>query len=140
MKEPLLDSLAREWEILHHGYERYEQCSLGLKVLGVIVCLACIVAPVIPILSILLILTLWLMDGIWKTFQARMGERILRIEKALSNAVESTVLPFQFYTQWEMNRPGIMSLLKEYVLNSVRPTVVYPYFVLVLITILPMLW
>jgi len=54
----------------------------------------------------------------------------------LADSNEQKQAPFQFYTQWEMNRPGMLGLTKEYFFNSLRPTVVYPYLVLILLIIL----
>ncbi len=90
----------------------------------------------------MLILTLWLQEGIWKTYQARSGERLLVIEAALKNpeknGIEASAPPFSFsfYSTWETQKPGIVGLILEYISNALRPTVMYPYVVLIAIYLL----
>ena len=45
---------------------------------------------------------------------------------------DETGLPFQLHTQWLAARPGAAGLLRDYISNALRPTVAYPYVVLIL--------
>jgi len=121
-----------EWAILHGDIEKYERFSLVIKLFSVLVSVLCIVHHVDMRFAVAILLVLWLQDGIWKTFQKRMQTRILFLEEKLTNEVEGNNLAFQFYTQWENKRQGVVGLIKEYLLNSAKPTVVYPYAVLIL--------
>ena len=137
MTDTVHDPRIQEWTTLHKDYEKYEQFALVIKLICVLVCVVCLAVFIDTIYSIVLILTLWLQEGVWKTYQARIGARILVIEKQMLDSSNSdTPNPFQFYSQWEKNRPGMFGLIREYMRNSFRPTVVYPYKVLIVITIL----
>lgn len=135
-----MNSLSTEWQTLHSDYEKYEQFSLLIKLFSVGLCLLCIALSIDNYLSLMLILTLWFQEGIWKTYQARSGERILAIEAALKNlqkdGVATTITPFSFYSTWEMQKPGAAGLVIEYISNALRPTVMYPYVALVAIYLL----
>ena len=126
-----LDALQREWEALHRDHESYERFALVIKLTAVVLSLACLAYGVDSVLVILFILALWLQDGIWKTFQARLGARILSVEKMMRAPAGEAGAPFQLYTVWESSKNGAVGLIKEYLLNALRPTVAYPYVVLV---------
>lgn len=136
----IMNNLSTEWKILHGDYEKYEQFSLLIKLFTVGLCLLCIALSINNYLSLMFILTLWFQEGIWKTYQARSGERLLIIEEALKgqqkeNAYASTT-PFSFYSDWEKQKPGTVGLVLEYMSNALRPTVMYPYVALITINLL----
>jgi len=79
-------------------------------------------------IALMLILVLWLQEGIWRTVQARTCERLLIVEKMLKEPGDQAAM--QFYSNWEASRPSAAGLIKEYLLNAVRPTVAYPYIIL----------
>jgi len=126
-----MNNLQDEWEILHTGIEKYEQLSLGIKLCCVIVVVLCFAYSLNVWLSLLLICLLWLQDGIWKTFQKRQEARINFLEKSICENPDSNEGAFQFYSQWEDQRQGTAGLIIEYAKNSLKPTVAYPYIVLV---------
>lgn len=128
-----MNNLKNEWAILHGDIERYERFSLIIKLFSVLISGLCAAYYVAAWFSVILIFVLWLQDGIWKTFQKRMEARILFIEKALRTNADENSEAFQFYSQWEDNRNGVIGLVKEYLSNSAKPTVAYPYVVLVLL-------
>ncbi len=136
----IMNSLSIEWQTLHGDYEKYEQFSLLIKLFSVGLCLLCIALSIDCYLSLMLILTLWFQEGIWKTYQARSGERLLTIEAALKSPPEgatgSATTPFSFYSTWEMQKPGTAGLVIEYISNALRPTVMYPYVALIAIYLL----
>lgn len=89
------------------------------------------ISDVISIFIVLVLVVLWLQDAIWKTFQSRIEPRLLQIEKYISEKSEESV--FQFNSEYHRDRLSGISLIKEYVRQSIRPTVVFPHIVLILI-------
>ena len=136
----IMNNLSTEWKILHGDYEKYEQFSLLIKLFSVGLCLLCIVLSIDSYLSLMFILTLWFQEGIWKTYQARSGERLLIIEEALKSQQKegsyTSITPFSFYSEWEKQKPGAAGLVLEYISNALRPTVMYPYVALIVICLL----
>ncbi len=122
------DLLSQEWTALHQDHERYDRYALLIKLVAVLVCLLSIGLAMSMWLAIVFVLVLWLQEGIWRTVQARTSERLLMVEGLLKEQGDQLVM--QFYSNWEAKRPGTVGLVKEYVLNAVRPTVAYPYVIL----------
>jgi len=121
--------LAKEWEILHKDHEKYDRYSLLIKLVTVLVCLLSIGLAAPLWLALIFIMVLWLQEGIWRTVQSRTSERLLSIEAMLKEPDNQSAM--QFYSNWEANRPGTVGLIKEYLFNAIRPTVAYPYIILV---------
>jgi len=122
------NALQQEWVSLHHSTEKSETLSLIIKLVSVALCFIGIVSNLSPVILSLLLLTLWLQEAIWKTFQARAELRLLIIEKAWLEKDESRSL--QFYSEWSASRPGTLKLILEYLSNAARPTIAYPYVIL----------
>lgn len=122
----------QEWVTLQNQQDSYEKYSLLIKLFHIlIVCLFLlftIQTPLLPILSAVL----WLQDGIWKTFQNRFSQRLVVLETGISENDESVGM--QFNRQWLLNRPSGLSIIKEYALQSMRPTIAFPHFVLLAIS------
>ena len=93
--------------------------------------LAVEILDVISIFILLILAVLWLQDAIWKTFQSRIEQRLLQIENYISEESEESV--FQFNREYHNTRLSGLSLIKEYVRQSIRPTVAFPHIVLILI-------
>lgn len=110
-----------EWRLLQQQHEHYEFAALALKGAAVGL-LAVNAAFLIPLLAVL-----WLQDAILKTFQARLGTRLLRVEQGLR---EGSGLAMQLHSDWLASRPRGIGLLREYALSACRPTVAFPYPVL----------
>jgi len=136
--------LVKEWQQHHSSYEKYELFALVIKLVAVALTIFLIVNAQSNTVILLLIAVLWLQEGIWKTYQARTSDRIELIEKALSGRKqedkslvnESNTIAFQFYHQWSESRAGTVALIKEYIQNSIKPTVIYPYAPLMLIVLM----
>lgn len=128
--------LAQEWITLQNNYEQYEKTALFIKLTSIILFFISLILSLDTILSSLLLLILWLQEGIWRTYQSRIANRILMIEKCLSEAEGVEAPAFQLHRIWQVSRLGTLGLVKEYLHNSVRPTVAYPYVVLLLINVL----
>jgi hypothetical protein len=129
------EAFKHEWEILHRDHERYEQFALVIKLFGVALVLWCWVFAVDAVLTIIFLLVLWLQEGIWKTYQARIGARILRVEQMLLKPGTTEGAPYQLYSTWSAQPKHTASVIAEYVACAIRPTVAYPYAVLILLTI-----
>ena len=133
------DAATREWAILQPLYERYEWLALAIKLLGVALFSVGIAIDMPGSWLLLLCLVLWLQEGILKTYQARLGARLLRIEQWLDGDVAAATLQaFQLHRDWNAQRSGVPGLLSEYLHSSIRPTVAFPYAVLALVALVQM--
>ena len=129
-------NLASEWSLLQNQFDSYEKYSLLIKLSSVAILSAAYFTNHLSVFVLLLLLILWLQDAIWKTYQARIDARLLQLENYLSN--EHTLenrdgIAFQFNSLYAQNRPGNIGLLKEYLGQSLRPTVAFPHIVLITI-------
>lgn len=124
-----------QWQTLHQDHEKYEQLALGIKIFSVLLCVLSIVSSIATFIIVLLLATLWLQEGIWKTYQARTSSAILSIEQALTEKNQDDEI-FSLYAQWQKNRPSAASLITEYLTNSLKPTVLFPYIPLIVITLI----
>lgn len=130
------ESAVREWEILQPLYERYEWHALAIKLLAVALFSAGFAIDMQGFWLVLLCLVLWLQDGIVKTYQARLGARLLRIEQWLAGDVAAATLQhFQLHRDWAAQAAGSVDLLREYLRSASRPTVAFPYAVLTLVAV-----
>ena len=127
------DLLSQEWNTLHQDHERYDRYALLIKLTAVLASLLSLGLAMALWLALVFVLVLWLQEGIWRTVQARTAERLLTIEKILEQQDPSSGM--QFYSNWQANRPGTAGLIKEYLLNAMRPTVAYPYVILLVIEV-----
>jgi len=114
------DGRAHEWATLQNNIEGYERLALLIKLLATLGAVQCVLFGM-PWLAIAAVLVLWLQEGIFRTSQARLGERILRLESA------GEVAPHQLHSEWQASRPGTVGLVVEYIRNALRPTVAFPY-------------
>jgi hypothetical protein len=122
-------ALQQEWLALHQSDERSETLSLLIKLLAVILCVTGWALSLNVYLLVLLLAVLWLQEGIWKTFQSRTQQRLLDLERAISGQGDTTA--FQFYHEWQQRRPRTVELMGQYLRHALRPTVAYPYAVLI---------
>ena len=120
--------LQQEWSTLQNNCAHSESLALLIKLVAVIVCFVGIIYQQSNLLIALLLLILWLQEAIWKTFQSRTEQRLLAIEKAWADNDNDSALCF--YRNWAESRPAIKTLITEYLYSAIRPTVAYPYIVL----------
>jgi hypothetical protein len=135
MSESKNSLAAQEWVTLQNNYEQYEKSALFIKLVSIVLFCICLLLSLDAIFSSVLMLILWLQEGIWKTYQCRLAARLLAVEKLIALGVRVEEKAFQLHTHWQTNRSGLPSLVKEYLINAVRPTVAFPYVVLLLINI-----
>jgi hypothetical protein len=129
--------LGREWVALQASFEGYERGALAIKLLTVVVAALAMLWGLPAVFVAGLVAVLWLQEGIWRTFQARVGARIERVEACLRHPVPGapplTTAPFQLHSDWRAARPGSLALLRSYAAHAARPTVAYPYGVLMVV-------
>ena len=126
--------LQQEWTTLQNNIERYEHSAQWLKLaaLGLTP-----LAGHLPLwLAPTLLLLLWLQETIFRTSQARLGARIVQIEQLIASAGDNDCQASQLHSQWLAQRPGMLGLLLEYLRSALRPTVAFPYPLLVLLVLL----
>ncbi|MEQ1529509.1 MAG: hypothetical protein ABL925_09345 [Methylococcales bacterium] len=132
--EPTL--LGQEWRTLQNNYEHYESNAFLIKLSAVALYLAAQVLLLNSLVTAAIILILWVQEGIFRTYQARLGRRILRIEGLLKQAEPAIGAACQLHTHWLAERKGFSGLLAEYAASTARPTVAFPYAVLLLLHVL----
>jgi len=135
MSDIQLPMLQSEWITLQNQFDSYEKCSLAIKLFSILIC--CILVFVLDtgLWPLLVAAILWLQDGIWKTFQNRIGKRLEVIEQAIQDNphhLPEHVLQMgmQFNLAWSQSRPRAIGLVREYIKQSLKPTVAYPHAVL----------
>jgi len=128
-------ALQQEWRVLQDNHERYEGDSLYIKLVAVVLVGAGVAVGLEGWFLGLLVLVLWLQEGIFKTFQARLGERLLQLEGLMQQDAPPPGSAFLLYTGWLARRAGTAGLLGEYAASAARPTVAFPYAVLLLILV-----
>lgn len=131
------NDLKTEWCLQQNQYDSYEKHSLYVKLVAVVVA-GFGLLPGVPMgIALLLIPVLWLQDAIWKTFQSRIEARLLMLEQAISSnsSGEVEAQAFQFNQQFQRHRSGVVALIQEYISQAVRPTIAFPYVVLLPVVI-----
>lgn len=113
--------LHQEWLALQAQHERYEGLALTVKLVAFV---AVVVVPD-NTLALALLALLWLQEGVLKTFQARLGERLLVVEAGIKAG--EGVAAMQLHSDWLARRPRGAGLLAQYVKSALRPTVALPY-------------
>ena len=124
-------ALGQEWVTLQNNYEHYESGALMVKLAAVVSFFAGVAIGLAPWLLCLVVLVLWLQEGIFKTCQSRLGERLVKVERLLADGSAERGQAFQLHSTWLAQRPGLAGLLREYAASALRPTVAFPYAVLV---------
>lgn len=139
MSLPEVSPLQSEWIALQHDHEAHERTAVAIKVTAVVLCgLATWIAmPLVA--SIPLLLVLWAIEAVARTVQARLGDRLLRLETLIADAAPDSAA-FRLHCEWLAGRPGLTGLLREYARAAIRPTVAFPYApLLILMIVLPLL-
>jgi len=126
-------ALQTEWQTLQQGVERSEAMSLGIKLFAVVVLLSGLAFKLSVLTIALLLLVLWFQEAIWTTFQARSEAHLLSIEQSCNEDVHQSA--FTFHSHWRQSRPGGLKLVADYCSSAIRPTIAYPYVVLILIDV-----
>jgi hypothetical protein len=118
--------LGLEWRTLQNNHEQHEKNALLIKLASLTLCCAGL-AFGLPLLWIgFTVLLCWGLEGIFKTYQARLSERLLRVE-AMLGGLQPSAAPMQLHAEWAASRPGSAALIAGYALSAGRPTVAFPY-------------
>ena len=125
-------ALGQEWITLQNNFEQYEKGGLLLKLLAIVLCAAGFALALHEVLIGTLLVVLWLQEGVYRTYQARLGTRILRIEQGIVSGERTA---FQLHSEWLASRHGLFGLLAEYGRSALRPTVAFPYAILLLMIV-----
>ena len=133
-----MNGFAAEWQVLQTQYDSYEKCSLAIKLVAVMLFIFSLGLQINIGYTAVVIAVLWLQDAIWKTFQSRIESRLYVVEKQLVLTTDSQVqIPteqaFQFNSKFIEQRNTGLALIKEYILQAFKPTVAYPYVLLLII-------
>lgn len=129
-------ALGHEWATLQNNHEAYEKSALLIKFVSIALFVGSL-ALIVPVEAfVFLMLVLWLQEGIFKTYQTRLGERIWRIEQMLGQDTPDPAAAYQLHSEWLASRPGFTGLLAQYGKSMLRPTVAFPHVVLMLMAIL----
>jgi hypothetical protein len=122
-----------EWQTLQNNVEQHEKNALLIK----LTCLTIFLlsqAMGSPLLwATFIVLLCWGLESIFKTYQSRLGERLLKIEASLQQGKENDGM--QFHTEWQSNRPSGARLIIEYAKHALKPTVAFPYALILLASI-----
>lgn len=124
-----MSPLHHEWLALQSQHERYEALALAVKLLAFAACF--LVSD--NGLALALLALLWVQEAVLKTFQARLGDRLLAIEPALKAGVDAP--PMQLHSDWLARRPRGAGLAAQYLKSALRPTVALPYPLLMLLAL-----
>jgi hypothetical protein len=124
-----MNALHREWLALQSQHERYEALALGVK----LVAFAATVLVPDNTLALALLALLWLQEGVLKTFQGRLGDRLLVLEAGLKS--DDGVTAMQLHSDWLASRPRGAGLIAQYLKSALRPTVALPYPLLMLLVL-----
>ncbi len=131
--------LKDEYLFLQHCYEENDRSALWIKCISIVVFSALMIAtaewpgPYLPLVAATVSGLFWLTEAIWKTFQSRLEERIIAIENYFQ-ANGGELPPLQIYSTWLRQRGGVVALLQEYAKSAIRPTIVVPYLLLIILS------
>lgn len=123
--------LGLEWQTLQNNHEQHERNALFIKLSSLAFGVAGLAAGVALGWIALVVLLLWVLEGIFKTYQTRLADRLLQVESLLAQEAPAQP-PMQLSTDWMARRPGGAGLIVEYALSACRPTVAFPYLPLLL--------
>ena len=140
MSDKQLHILQSEWVTLQNQFDSYEKCSLAIKLFNILTCCILVFVFDTNLWPLAIIAILWLQDGIWKTFQRRIGQRLEVVERAIQddpNRIPDNApyIGMQFNLVWNQSRPHAIGLVREYIKQALKPTVAYPHVVLMALVI-----
>ncbi len=133
-----MNELVQEWLALQKQSDDFDKYSLLIKLFNVVVVILAFGYSLHSMLTLAIIVIVWMQDAIWKTFQSRTEQRIILLEKDIAEVKSGqegqSILPFQLNQQFAENRPSTVGLIKEYLKQSLRPTVAYPHILLLILS------
>jgi hypothetical protein len=133
MSAPDTSALEREWVVLQGNVEQHERNALAIKLAAVLVFTAAMVFSLSEAVIAWLVVILWVQEAMVRTFQSRIGARILRVEEMLRGVAGQAL---QLHSEWQASRGALTGMLIEYATSASRPTVAFPYVALLLVDFL----
>jgi hypothetical protein len=127
------EPLAQEWTTLQNNHESHERSALLIKLFAVALLAGARIAGLDLPAICALVLILWFQEAILKTWQSRLAARLTVLEAMIERGARSGERPFQLHSQWLAQRSGLAGLLIEYGRSAIRPTVAFPYAILLLL-------
>jgi hypothetical protein len=130
---------AAEWCLLQNQFDSYEKHSLFIKLSSALILSLSVVLDRTNMTIACLLAILWLQDAIWKTFQSRIEHRLLKLEAVFAEEAANSApseKPFQFNSDYLRSRGGSLTLIREYISQSIRPTVAFPHVALLALCLL----
>lgn len=128
------DDLKLEWQTLQREYDDYEKHALYIKISVLFILIFGVGLNIANEILLQIVIVTWVMEAIWKTYQARVECRLLRIEEWFIKE-EHKLGVFQYNSEFKKGRGSLSGLLLEYLRSALRPTVAFPYPVLLLIAL-----
>jgi hypothetical protein len=119
--------LSAEWQTLQNQHEQYEHKALTIKVTCLAISILGLATTISPVLICAFITLFWIQEGIFKTFQSRLSQRLLSVELLLRQTPTEPAHAMQLHSEWLAHRPSGLALIREYLINTCRPTVAFPY-------------
>ena len=127
-----LSPLGHEWTTLQNNHEQYEKNSLSIKLTATLFGALGVILGLSATLTGLTLLVFWLIEAIFRTSQSRLGSRLLQLEALLRQSPPPQTAAYQLHSAWQASRPGTIGLMREYLANAARPTVAFPYALLLI--------
>lgn len=137
MSDVKKSGLTHEWVTLQNNHQQYERGALIVKLVAIVMFAIGTTWPHgstlqgSALFGLLCFVScmLWAQEAILRTSQARLGERLLRIEALVRNADEDGAghCALQLHSEWQASRAGSFGLLGEYAHSAIRPTVAFPH-------------
>ena len=127
-------ALSHEWSTLQNNYEQMERNALLVKLTAVVLCVGGYALGVPYEILGGTALLLWVQESLCRTSQARLGERLVQVEALVRDAAPASNA-CQLHTEWLASRKSGGGLWGEYAAHALRPTVAFPYAVLVVVAI-----
>lgn len=141
-RSTLEHSLEQEWRVLQNQADAYEKHALYIKLLSFIIVATAVLISRGGLVIASVLVILWFQDAIWKTFQSRISDRLLKVEHALkrvsgqSSNIDPDITPCQLNAEWMEKRLGFKGLLSEYMTQALRPTVAFPHVLLIAVILI----
>jgi hypothetical protein len=134
-----MNALTQEWVTLQNNHEQHERSALVIKLVALLLFVGSVVWPhpttLLPGVFFALLCfvqgVLWLQEAILRTSQARLAERLLRIEALQRTPSSDPASALQLHSEWQASRKGTLGLLGEYARHALRPTVAFPHALLI---------
>lgn len=135
MLPPETSAFGQEWITLQNNFEQYEMNCLLIKLVSIALLVFSVALGLNVVIAVSLLLIFWVQEGIFRTYQSRLGERILRVEQLIRQSSVQASLSHQLHSEWLALRPGLTELLAEYGKSMLRPTVAFPHVLLILMNL-----